>query len=97
MSLSTKKILLFAIIAAMLFSCACAKAPSDGAEPSVSPAPRVPYSATHYIRYWPEDADYESCDYSCVVELPEFDGTYTAAFAMNRAVQGYLDDLQSRI
>lgn len=81
----------------MLFSCACAKTPVGGAEPSVSPAPRVPYSATHYIRYWPEDADYESCDYSCVVELPEFDGTYTAAFAMNRAVQGYLEDLQSRI
>ncbi len=55
------------------------------------------YKMTHYIRYWPEDADYDSCDYACVIELPEFSKTYTSGSNMNRAVDAYVKGLEERI
>ena len=84
------------LIAVLLYT-ACTPMPSSETLPTASPAPRVPYTSTHFIKYWPEDADYESCEYSCVVELPEFSRTYTAGYAMNVAVSEYLSGLEKRI
>ena len=88
----------FAALLLLLASCAPASpAGNKDSAPAITPAPQVPFSTTHYIRYWPEDADYSTCDYSCVIELPEFDGGYTAAYSMNKAVKEYVDGLASRI
>lgn len=69
----------------------------DDNDVRVTEAPDVEYSFTHLIRYWPEDADYDSCDYSCVVQIPQFSLTYTYGYAMNQAVELYIEDLHYRI
>ena len=81
------------LAAIMLFS-ACGEN-NDSPEPTELPpataAPEEEYRITHYIRYWPEDADYDSCDYCCIIELPEFSKTYSAGSNMNKAVQSYIE------
>ena len=67
------------------------------AEPVVTEAPQVDQTFSHLICYWPEDADYSTCDYALVVEKPEFSETFTAGHAMNLAVEKYLDELSARI
>lgn len=69
--------------------------PTD--EPRVTDAPPVSYGMTQYVRYWPENADPASCKYSCIVQRPQFSKAYTAGYAMNKAVDAYLDELASRI
>ncbi len=83
------------LVSVLFASCSC----TDGGSgrPEATLAPQVAYTTTHMIKYWPEDADYDTCDYSCVVELPEFSRSYTAGYAMNKAVGGYLEDLGARI
>ena len=87
------------LAAIMLFS-ACGEN-NDSPEPTELPpataAPEEEYRITHYIRYWPEDADYDSCDYCCIIELPEFSKTYSAGSNMNKAVQSYIEELQRRV
>ena len=51
----------------------------------------------HIIRYWPENADYATCDYALIAEMPEFPLTETAGYAMNKAVEAYFDSLAERI
>lgn len=89
------------LLALSFCSCAgnssCAGSGPDGGEPSVSPAPQVSYKTTHMIKYWPEDSDYTTCDYSCVVEIPQFDQTFTAGYSMNEAVSDYIKDIDERI
>ena len=85
------------LLAASAMLASCTNDTGKTTEPSATLAPQVAYSTVHYIKYWPEDADYASCDYSCVVELPEFSNTYTAGYAMNKAVSEYLEGLGERI
>lgn len=79
--------------------CACTggKTPSATDAPSETAKADDRYKMTHYIRYWPEDADYDSCDYACVIELPEFSKTYTSGSNMNKAVDAYVKGLEERI
>lgn len=81
-----------------LLFCACTgKEPSEPERPRATEPPQVEYTVTHMIRYWPEDADYDSCDYACTVEIPEFKKSYTAGYNMNKAVDAYIENLASRI
>lgn len=86
-----------ALMAALVFLAACSCAKDPGTEPGPTKAPQVAYTTTHLVKYWPEDADYSTCDYSCVIELPEFSNTYTAGYSMNKAVSSYIEDLDARI
>ena len=100
MNVSALKKAFAALIAAIIaISCftACKRAAPQGGPAGPSPAPVITYTATHYIRYWPEDAGYDDCVYSAVIELPEFSKTFTAGYNMNQAVNDYLDDLQKRV
>ena len=65
--------------------------------PHTTPLPEAPCTKTHYIRYWPEDADYETCDYACTIEKPEFSMEHYAGGYLNAAVEGYIEDLEERI
>lgn len=88
------------ILLALLLLTACAPTNGKhGATPSpyVTEAPEVEYTMQHYVRYWPEDADYNTCDYACVSDVPEFSKAYTYGYAMNAAVDAYLDELAARI
>ena len=93
--------LLLAVLAALL--CACTGActgggkPTPTEEPKVTEAPEVEYTMTHMIRYWPEDADYDTCDYACVTQIPQFSRSYTSGYAMNKAVDKYVEGLEARI
>ncbi|MBO4562860.1 MAG: hypothetical protein J5772_04530 [Clostridia bacterium] len=87
---------------AVLFAalCGCAHKPAvpeTTEEPHTTPIPSVPYTVTHLIRYWPEDADYSTCDYACTIEKPEFSKQYYSGFFINAEVEGYLLDIESRI
>lgn len=95
----TSVFICFLLAAIMLFS-ACGEnvgSPGPTEEPNTAAPSEDRYSMTHYIRYWPEDADYDSCDYCCIVELPEFSKTYSAGSNMNKAVQSYIENLQQRV
>lgn len=88
------------LIAVMLFVTACSgagKKPAETADPHVTEVPDVEYTMKRIIRYWPEDAGYEDCDYACIADVPEFSKTFTAGYAMNAAVDGYLEKLAERI
>ena len=93
-----KRIAALALASICALLCACVK---PGGEPSptaeATEAPPVPYETKHIVRYWPEDADYETCDYACIAELPVFTNTHTAGYAMNQAVEGYYELLCERI
>ena len=67
--------------------------------PSEAPAPteQAAYTVEHIIRYWPLDADYNSCDYACIMDKPVFAKTQTAGAAMNKAVEAYFEGLFERI
>ncbi|MCR5808140.1 MAG: hypothetical protein K6G56_01105 [Clostridiales bacterium] len=71
--------------------------PEPTEEPRVTEAPPVSYEMTQYLRFWPEKSDSANCDYCCSVQLPEFSKSFTAGYAMNRAVDAYLEELASRI
>lgn len=60
-------------------------------------APDAEYELMTYVRYWPEDADYASCDYACPATWPVFSRTQTAGAAMNAAVDEYVEALYARI
>lgn len=92
----TFKLLPFLMAALMLVSCRPNK-PSGEEEPRVTPVPEAEYTVSHIVRYWPEDADYETCDYACVAQVPEFSMTQTSGYAMNAAVDAYLEELAARI
>lgn len=66
-------------------------------EPRVTEIPEAEYTVSHIVRYWPEDADYDSCDYACVAQVPEFSKSHYAGSAMNAAVDEYLEELSERI
>ncbi|MBR0156369.1 MAG: hypothetical protein IJM20_02480 [Clostridia bacterium] len=91
-------LLILALAAAMLFA-ACSKkgeaAPTN--VPAVTEAPEVEYSIIKVACYWPEDADPDNCDYSLFIEKPEFSQAFTAGYALNRAVDDYIDKLTDRI
>ena len=89
--------LLFAVLlAAPLSGCRGNGSPEETPAPEATDAPAA-YSVLHVIRYWPENADYASCDYALVAEMPEFPLTETAGYAMNKAVEAYFDSLAERI
>ncbi len=94
----TAVLLLAAALTAAAFS-GCRKngEPSASPAPEETTAPEAAYSVRHIIRYWPEDADYETCDYALVAEMPQFPLTETYGYAMNKAVEGYFDSLAERI
>lgn len=96
-ALKTKAAILAAVLLAACLSGCSSCTVGGGDEPSPTPAPQVTYTTTHMIKYWPEEASYETCDYSCVVEIPKFAETFTAGYAMNKAVSEYLLDLDGRI
>lgn len=52
---------------------------------------------THLVCYWPEEADYESCDYALIVEKPEFSRAVSSGYAFNQAVDRYINELSKRI
>lgn len=87
------------IAAAALCFSACSRKPSSkpSGEGSAPEVPAAEYEINNLIRYWPEDADYATCDYACVIEQPVFARTQTAGAAMNLAVEGYLEDLYERV
>ena len=88
------------LAAVMLFMTACygaGRKPDNTADPHVTEVPDVEYTMKRIIRYWPEDASYEDCDYACIADVPEFSKTFTYGYAMNAAVDGYLDKLAERI
>lgn len=88
--------LVLAAASAQLFACGGGGgAPSPTAQPTASTDER--YSMAHLVRYWPEDADYDSCDYACAVEIPEFSRTFTAGANMNKAVDAYVENLETRV
>ncbi len=89
--------LALALSGVLLCACTGSGKPAPTEEPRVTQAPEVEYTMTHVIRYWPEDADYSSCDYACVAEIPKFSKEYTAGSKLNKAVDGYLEELASRI
>ncbi|MBR0136134.1 MAG: hypothetical protein IJM18_08025 [Clostridia bacterium] len=96
-----KRILACVLSAFALISAAalpgCRRAQPEQEAPLATEVPQVTYTMTHIIRYWPEDADYDSCDYACTVQIPEFSKDFTYGSAMNNAVDAYLEDLSSRI
>ena len=87
--------LLLAAGAALLCACTGGTEPAD--TPAETEAPEVEYAMTHVIRYWPEDADYDTCDYACVAEIPRFSKTFTGGYGMNKAVDAYIAGLEERI
>ena len=97
-SASLKRTAAFALALICAAFSACVK---PGGEPSptadATEEPPVPYEMKHIVRYWPEDADYDTCDYACIAELPEFTNTKTAGYAMNQQVDEYYDRLCGRI
>lgn len=60
-------------------------------------APEAEYEIVNAIRYWPEDADFDSCDYACACAVPKFSRSQTAGASMNSAVDEYLEELYARI
>lgn len=88
-----KRTAFFALALVCAAFCACAKP----AEPSVQPTEAPAYETMHYVRYWPEDADYDSCDYACVLELPVFSQELTAGYSINREIELYRAELFERI
>ena len=96
---SLKSIPLIACLLAALFSCGCTSgnvaAPTEA--PLATEIPEVAYENITMIQYWPEDADYSTCDYACTVEKPVFSRAYTAGAAMNAAVENYIEELFTRI
>lgn len=103
MSISSKLIraaafaLLIAFSGALLSSCGGGNGPEPTEAPSQTEPAGVEYSMTNMVRYWPEDADYDTCDYACVAEVPAFSQTYTYGYAMNNAVLDYMNGLMERI
>lgn len=93
-------VLICILLAAIMLLSACGDNPASP-EPTGAPdgtsSPEEMFGMTHFIRYWPEGADYDSCDYCCVIELPEFSRTYSAGAYMNAAVQSYIEDLERRV
>lgn len=90
------------ILCAACFMCGCRRyninPQADATQsPVSSPAPDVDYTFTHYIRYWPETAGYDDCEYAVTVQIPQFSNTFTAGYNMNAAVQGYVDGLYARV
>ncbi|MCR5611210.1 MAG: hypothetical protein K6F68_05185 [Clostridiales bacterium] len=61
------------------------------------PTEQAAYEIRHIIKYWPEDADYLTCDYACIMDKPVFSRTSEAGAAMNKAVDAYFDGLFGRI
>ena len=90
-------LLVFAVVTAVLCFAGCG---GGQAKPSPTDAPsheQAAFELTHLIRYWPEDADYTTCDYACIIEQPVFSRMQTAGDAMNEAVEGYIERLYSRV
>ncbi len=93
---------LCAMLACLLLACAFSGCsgrgkPAPSEEPQASEAPDERYEMIHIVRYWPEDADYDTCDYACVAEMPKFSLELTSGYAMNREVEAYYDELCQRI
>ena len=89
-----------ALIAILLMLCMLFSACGGEGEPSASPEPtgaEAGYTMMTNIRYWPEDADYDTCDYACVAEIPRFSKTFTGGYGMNKAVDAYIAGLEERI
>ncbi|MBR3382608.1 MAG: hypothetical protein IKG85_06170 [Clostridia bacterium] len=89
--------LALALCLTVLCGCAGRGTPETTGEPVSSAAPEAEYEMTHIVRYWPEDADYDSCDYACIAEIPMFSKAFTAGYAMNEAVDAYYEALCGRI
>jgi hypothetical protein len=94
--------LLSAIAAALMlaacFACTPSPKPAQPTEaPRVTEIPEAEYTVSHIVRYWPEEADYDTCDYACVAQVPEFSKSHYAGYAMNAAVDEYLEELSARI
>ncbi len=83
------------LLASALSACTSGGKPVEPVE--VSAVPEVGFELVHEIRYWPEDADYDTCDYACIVEKPVFSRSYTAGANMNLAVDQYIEELYARI
>lgn len=89
-----------ALIAILLMLCMLFSACGGEGEPSASPEPtgaEAGYTMMTNIRYWPEDADYDTCDYALIVDVPRFSQTDTYGFAKNVAVGEYRDALAERV
>lgn len=91
---------IFALAVLTLFVCGCKRSgdtPTATEEPRVTQVPEVNYTVSSIVRYWPEDADYETCDYACIAQVPQFSKEHTSGYAMNKAVDEYLEKLSERI
>lgn len=91
--------ILFAALlaAASLLGCGRRRPRAGSGAPEATEVPQAEYSLTHLVKYWPEDADYETCDYSCVAEIPQFSGEHIGGYNMNKAVSEYIERLDARI
>ncbi len=87
------------VLAAALLLAGCSNSNPAGPTnaPVVTEAPEVDYSIVKIACYWPEDAGPDDCDYSLYIEKPEFSQAFTAGYALNRAVDDYIDALTDRI
>lgn len=93
--LSRKRISLTAILLIICLLAACGpSSPSPGPEPTEQ---AETYTKIQNIRYWPVDADYDTCDYALIVDTPKFAGTEESGYAMNLAVGAYLEELAGRV
>lgn len=93
MSIKRSLTLLLALILCLTLV-SCGTGSED--EPEATEAP-ASYTVVKNIRYWPEDADYETCDYALIVDTPKFAGTDTSGYSMNLAVGEYLNGLAERV
>lgn len=92
-----RSLTLIALLLALLTAAGCAKTPEQEDEPRVTPVPEAEYTVSHVVRYWPEDADYDTCDYACVAQVPEFSLSHSCGYRMNAEVEAYLESLERRI
>lgn len=90
------KLLPLILAALMLISCRPSE-PHEEEPPRVTETPEASYTVSHMIRYWPEEASYDTCDYACTVQLPVFSKEHASGYAMNAAVDAYLESLAARI